>query len=258
MNLTEFLTQAVYDAIDPQDNPVTLNFTLPDIDGNFVTDAESLWYAHRYAVTETNYIDSNLMNALLAQHSLAAFFEWEKGNLTSPFADACIAFTNAVKQPSNFNFNSATINGAANVNILQAMIDYYGTLGSGAVTELNTTYDVITTRLTAFRNLVTVIGVKTSYPLANSTLVQVMHARNRMTYSTPTISGRFAVIEQNATTDSYDPILWGYNPRTLQWQSINVFRNVDAIGMYEAIIPSECSGWSLRVDNPFNSHTENA
>ncbi|WP_445425160.1 hypothetical protein [Alishewanella sp. HL-SH06] len=88
-------------------------------------------------------------------------------------------------------------------------------------------------------------------PWPNTTLYEVRYSRGDMPTKELIPDGRFVTVTTNADCEKHNASIYGFNPRTQQWQSIQAFRNVEKAGTYDAEIPSFAFGWQLRVDDAY-------
>jgi hypothetical protein len=117
--------------------------------------------------TETVYMVTSTMNALLAQDKLKIPFKKAATDSTHPFQDYADVFVDATRQPTDFNFNPNSTMGAAVVSMLNEMaigpflvdgIEY-----SEAIGEL--------------KDLLVFLGSKVAYKNAGATIEQVKAIR---------------------------------------------------------------------------------
>jgi hypothetical protein len=117
--------------------------------------------------TETIYMVTSTMNALLAQNKLKIPFKKAAADSAHPFQDYADVFVDATRQPTDFNFNPSSTMGAGVVSMLNEMA-----VGPFVVDGFD--YSTVIGQL---RDLLVILGSKVVYRNAGATIEQVKAIR---------------------------------------------------------------------------------
>lgn len=193
--------------------------------------------AKAYTTTEGRFITSNTLTVYVVQLGLYSVFN-DIANTTGHSArDICMAVMDRLRGVSDFNFIIGSPMGDANFSLLDSLIS----LLPDKANQLNT-----------LKSLATDYCNRISYPFANTTLHNVLIERNAVTLKPLSYDGQgYAYIVTTGVCEKHNPRLLAKNPRTEQIQSINNFREVAAVGTYDAIVPRQFAEWELFVDDVY-------
>ncbi|WP_299072925.1 hypothetical protein [uncultured Paraglaciecola sp.] len=88
-------------------------------------------------------------------------------------------------------------------------------------------------------------------PYPNTTLYDVLKVRNKCPTVDVNHANDYVVISTTADCERHNPALYGYNPRTEQWQRIGSFSGVELAGKYDLRIAREWRTAQLKVDDAY-------
>jgi len=90
-------------------------------------------------------------------------------------------------------------------------------------------------------------------PFSAATIYDIKKARGSLNYlsiDNKDLMDGHVVVKLTAPCEQYSSILEGKNPRTGEWQPINVINSVRDAGNYECKSPSFSHAWEKRLENP--------
>lgn len=198
--------------------------------------AVALQQARDYTEIQPIFITSNTLTVYVLQAGLYDVFADVATDSASPVRGICMALMDRLRGQSEFNLSPSLPLGQANIQMLDILISALPDKSS-ALTQLKDT-------LLAASN-------KTVYPLAGTTLHDVLILRDSCPTVSVTAQSGYVTITTTADCETHNPRLMSLNPRTDKWQRINNFMLVGPAGTYDVAVPQQFAGWQLAVDNAY-------
>ncbi|MBU2113727.1 MAG: hypothetical protein KKE94_08120 [Gammaproteobacteria bacterium] len=196
----------------------------------------ALQQARDYAEIQPIFITSNTLTVYVLQAELYDVFADAAADSASPVRGICMALMDRLRGQSEFNLSPSLPLGQANIQMLDILISALPDK-SAALTQLKDT-------LLAASN-------KTVYPLAGTTLHDVLILRDSCPTVSVTAQGGYVAITTTADCETHNPRLMALNPRTGKWQRVNNVIGVGLAGTYDVAVPQQFAGWQLAVDNAY-------
>lgn len=192
--------------------------------------------ARAYTINEGSLIPATTVNQLFAQLDLTGVIKDASEDPSHPARHKLLSVLLSIQGNHDFNFIQGKPAGDGNL----MMIDW---LIAGPMS----TY---ATQLTQFKLTMIALSNKESKPFGNTTLHDVLIARNVCPTKPLDYDGKgYVYITTTADCEKHNPRITGRNPNTGKIQNVSGFYNVEKAGTYEAIIPRQFIGWGFFVDD---------